>query len=145
MDEIDYEILNLLRKNARISIKEISNTIKLSQPSVSVRLKKLEKNNVIKGYFTSIDPQVLNKNIICICLLYSKNNLDEKNFFDYVLNNENINECHCITGNKEFFMKISTSSSEELGNILDFLRKNFGLKTSTYQIVKSIKGNFTDF
>lgn len=143
MDEIDREIINLLRKNARISIKEISREINLSQPSVSIRLKRLEKNNSIEGYFTSIDPKILNKNIVCVCFLSSKNDISESDFFDYVDSNPDIDECHYITGDGEFFMKISTESSLKLGELLDYLRKKYGFKTKTSQVVKSIKGNFT--
>lgn len=139
MDKIDYEILKHLEKNARISIKELSKKVNLSQPAVSVRMKRLEETGCIRGYLTLIDPKTINKNLICICLLSSKNKIIEQSFFDFVNQCEDIDECHCVTGYYEFSLKISTESSFTLGVLLDTLRKKFGFKSVTYPIVKSIK------
>ena len=97
MDKIDYEIMKHLEKNARISIKELSKKVNLSQPAVSVRMKKLEETGCIKGYLTLIDPKTINKNLICICLLSSKNKIIDQSFFDFVNQCEDIDECHCVT------------------------------------------------
>lgn len=50
MDKFDEAIISELRKNARASISAIANEVNLSRSSVTERLKKLEKNNVIRGY-----------------------------------------------------------------------------------------------
>lgn len=50
MDKFDLAIIDQLRKNARISISAIAEEVALSRSSVSERIKKLEKNNVIRGY-----------------------------------------------------------------------------------------------
>ncbi len=55
MDNIDLKILNLLQKNARITVSEIGNLINLSVPACSERLKKLEQSGVIKQYTTILD------------------------------------------------------------------------------------------
>ena len=46
MDKIDIQILEILQKDARISASDISKKVKLSVPSVSDRIRKL--NNKIK-------------------------------------------------------------------------------------------------
>ncbi|EJO5347286.1 Lrp/AsnC family transcriptional regulator [Clostridium botulinum] len=140
MDKIDYELMKYLEKDARISIKELSKKVNLSQPAVSVRIKKLEESGCIRGYLTLIDPKIINKNLTCICLISSKNKITEQSFFDFVKKCPDIDECHCITGYYEFSLKISTESSFTLGVLLDTLRKKFGFKSVTYPIVKSIKG-----
>lgn len=50
MDKFDLAIIDQLRKNARVSISAIAEEVALSRSSVSERIKKLEKNNVIRGY-----------------------------------------------------------------------------------------------
>lgn len=50
MDKFDLAIIDQLRKNARASISAIAEEIALSRSSVSERIKKLEKSNVIRGY-----------------------------------------------------------------------------------------------
>jgi len=55
MDAIDQQILELLRHDARISVREIAKRVGLSPAPVSRRIDKLEKSGVIRGYVTLID------------------------------------------------------------------------------------------
>lgn len=50
LDKFDLAIIDQLRKNARCSISAIAQEVSLSRSSVSERIKKLEKNNIIRGY-----------------------------------------------------------------------------------------------
>jgi len=50
VDKFDLAIIDELRKNARSSISAIAEKVALSRSSVSERIKKLENNNVIRGY-----------------------------------------------------------------------------------------------
>ena len=43
MDSIDKKILDLLQENGRITVKEITQTISLTAPAVSERIKRMEK------------------------------------------------------------------------------------------------------
>ena len=55
MDTIDNQILELLRRDARISVRELAKRVGLSPAPVSRRIDKLEKSGVIRGYVTLID------------------------------------------------------------------------------------------
>ena len=55
MDSIDRKILDLLQENGRITVKEITQTISLTAPAVSERIKRMEKEGIICGYHTLID------------------------------------------------------------------------------------------
>jgi len=50
MDKFDQGIIEALRVNARASISHIAETVSLSRSSVSERIKKMEKNGIIRGY-----------------------------------------------------------------------------------------------
>ena len=56
LDRIDYEILNLLRNNARISNKEIARKVGVAPSTCLVRIRVLRKSGVISGFHTEIDP-----------------------------------------------------------------------------------------
>ena len=55
LDSKDLAILHLLQKNARITVKEISDQIHLSTTPVHERIKRLEASGVIKQYATLLD------------------------------------------------------------------------------------------
>lgn len=56
LDDIDIRILDLLRVNARASIKEIASRVSLSSPAVSERIRRMEQNGTIEGYSVRINP-----------------------------------------------------------------------------------------
>ena len=59
MDNYDIKILQALHENARITMKELSQKIHLSQPACAERVKKMEAVGVIRQYTTVVDWQAL--------------------------------------------------------------------------------------
>lgn len=59
VDSIDALILKALATNARVTNSELARTIRLSAPSTSERVKRLEEDGVIRGYHADIDPVAL--------------------------------------------------------------------------------------
>lgn len=56
IDEKDNQIVNLLRRNARMTYSEIGEAVGLSRTAVKTRISALEKSGIIKGYQAVIDP-----------------------------------------------------------------------------------------
>ena len=56
LDEIDKKIIKVLEDDARTSLRKISELVGVSLGTVSNRVKKMEKNGVIKGYSVILDP-----------------------------------------------------------------------------------------
>ncbi|MCX8186595.1 MAG: Lrp/AsnC family transcriptional regulator [Sulfolobales archaeon] len=69
LDNIDLEIINLIKDDARLSVRDISRAIKKAPSTVLNRLRKLKKLGVIKGYVTLIDYSKLNYQVNAITLL----------------------------------------------------------------------------
>ena len=59
MDTIDRQIVEALVADARISLKNLSTRVKLSSPSVSERLRRLEERGVIRAFTVELDPRAL--------------------------------------------------------------------------------------
>ena len=59
MDNYDIKILQALHENARITMKELSQKIHLSQPACAERVKKMEAVGVMRQYTTVVDWQAL--------------------------------------------------------------------------------------
>ncbi|MDA4637009.1 winged helix-turn-helix transcriptional regulator, partial [Escherichia coli] len=66
LDEMDKTILGILIEDARISLKELSQKVGLSSPSVSERLRRLEEKKVIRAFTVDIDPAALGYNLTAI-------------------------------------------------------------------------------
>lgn len=59
LDRIDYDILALLRNNARLSNKEIAAKVGLAPSTCLVRIRLLQQSGVIKGFRTEVNPVAL--------------------------------------------------------------------------------------
>jgi DNA-binding Lrp family transcriptional regulator len=66
LDETDRRIIGLLNKDARLSFRHISRELKISLTKVRSRVKKLEREGVIKGYIPVINPEVLGYDMLVI-------------------------------------------------------------------------------
>ena len=59
LDSVDLKILELLQWNARMTLKEISETVYLTSPAVSARIEKLERCGIIEGYHAKVNTAAL--------------------------------------------------------------------------------------
>lgn len=142
MDEIDRAILRELQDDAKKSLNEISRSVNLSLPSVSERLRKMEKSGVIKKYTAILNPETFNKNLSCYCFLslQGKTVASDAKFYEFVRNEPDIISCHCLTGQYEYLLKIVTESTTSLEKLLAKLRYGTAVKmTNTFVILSTVK------
>jgi DNA-binding Lrp family transcriptional regulator len=66
MDETDREILRCLYQDARMPLRQIAEKLGISVSTVSVRIKDLEEEKVIKGYIPILDPEKLGYDLLTI-------------------------------------------------------------------------------
>ncbi|MFT4435953.1 Lrp/AsnC family transcriptional regulator [Caballeronia sp. 15715] len=59
MDRIDAKILRLLQENARAQMTDIAEEVGLTSAPCIDRVRQLEKQEIITGYHTHIDPAAL--------------------------------------------------------------------------------------
>ena len=128
LDEVDKKILNRLRQNGRISLKELSSEVFLTMPAVSARIEKLEREGYIKGYHAEVDLEKLGYGIKAFILITVKPE-DNKKFYEFVRGERCILECNHITGNYSMILKAVFSSTTLLDEFLGRLQ-SFG-KTET--------------
>ncbi len=114
LDEKDLAILKLLEQNARITVKEIADTIHLSTTPVHERIKRMEENGVIKQYVTLLDAKKLDKGLMVICYvsLREHNKTAGLKFIKSILALKEIMECYSISGEFDFMLKVLTTDME---------------------------------
>lgn len=56
LDAVDLRILRLLAEDARTSVADIARAVRMSPPSVSERIRRLQENGIIEGYTIRINP-----------------------------------------------------------------------------------------
>lgn len=116
MDTIDYKILQQLEKNAKITTKELAEHVHLSAPAVAERVKKLEDQQVIKGYRTELDHKQLDRGVMAIVLFKSSNC---QKLAEFCYNHPDVLACYRVAGEISYIVKVAMSSIEKLEEFID--------------------------
>ena len=133
LDELDRIIIETLVDDARISLKELSQKVGLSSPSVSERLRRLEEKKVIRSFTVDIDPVALGYSLTAIVRvrpLPGMLHIVEK----LIQETPEITECDKVTGEDCFIGKLQFRTMQQLDTILDRLAEKAETNTA---IVKS--------
>jgi len=119
VDHVDKQILFYLQNQARISMTELGKSVGLSQPAVTERVKRMEEKGVIEEYRTVISPEKIGKQTAAYMLFRTR---DCHAFLDFVRTSPQVAECHRISGEHNYLLKVVTESTrtlEEFGNQCD--------------------------
>ena len=133
MDKIDKKLITLLQENARMPLKALAENVFLSSPSVSARIERLEKEQIIQGYEVKVNQLKLGYHITAFINLEVAP-VQKPEFYPFIISCPNVVECNCVTGTYSMLLKVVFPSTLELDLFIGKLQK-FG-RTST-QIVFS--------
>ena len=128
MDRTDSEILQLLQRNARMSMSEISTHVNLSVSAVSERLRKLEQSGLILRYTTVLNPEMFNKSLQVFVPLELCSNHKPEALEAIVKEEADILEYHRLVGGGHALLKIVTRDIDSLEAILSRIRQIDGVR-----------------
>lgn len=137
MDKYDYNILTELQNNGKLSIAELGRVIGLSTTATKERVKKLENEGVIKGYSAIIDASKVGMDMTAY-ITVPVGNLEIKEMADNLASMKEIVECHKVTGNTCFLVKVRAKNSSHLEHLIDEIN-NFAKNTYTYLVLSTAK------
>ncbi len=137
MDRYDFQIVEALQKNAKISTAELGRKISLSTTATKERIKKLENEGIIMGYKAIVNPKKVNKALTAF-ITVPVGDISVKEMGDRLANMQDVIECHKVTGNTCFLVKIRTESPEELEKQIDQIN-DLAKNTYTYLVLSTNK------
>ena len=119
LDRIDYEILALLRNNARISNKEIARKVGLAASTCLVRIRRLQSSGVVTGFHAEIDPGSLGVGIqamIAVRLIrHFKPDVDA--FRSHALGLPEVVQLYHVAGPIDFLVHVWAQNSDHLRDL----------------------------
>lgn len=137
MDKFDYLILKELQNNGKLSIAELGRIIGLSTTATKERVKKLEQEGIIKGYSAIIDASKVGMDITAY-ITVPVGNIEIREMAERLSRIDEIVECHKVTGNTCFLVKVRARSSAHLEKLIDEIN-NFAKNTYTYLVLSTAK------
>ncbi len=133
LDEINLRLLMELQADPRLPMTALGRRVGMSSPAVTERVRRLEEAGVIRGYRLDIDPAALGLPLTAFIRLRPNAGYLAK-AAELAQSIPEVVECHRITGDDCFIIKIHLPAMDQLDRILDrFLL----LGTTTTSIVQS--------
>ena len=115
MDAIDKKLLGLLQKDTKKTTKELSMVLNHSVTAVYERIKKLEREGVIKKYVALLDRNKVEKACVVFChikLIQHTKDLIHT-FESEVVKLEEVSECFHVSGDYDYILKVNVKDMEE--------------------------------
>jgi Lrp/AsnC family transcriptional regulator, leucine-responsive regulatory protein len=128
LDAIDRRMVAELQQEPRARVAELARRVGLSSPAVAERLRRLEDSGIL-SYRAEVDPRALGYTM-CAIVRISPVGGGLRLIPGIAREVPNVTECHRITGEDCYFIKVYLRSIEELEPILDLFTPHGRTTTS---------------
>lgn len=137
LDEIDIQILKHLQQNGRAQRNTIAEIVKLSIPSVSERMRKLEERGLISGYHAVLDSRRFGFDLTAFMFVEVDGSNNYPIFVERIIQEPEVLECHSITGEGSHVLKVRTRDTDSFEKFLSKVQSWDGVKRTRSHIVLS--------
>lgn len=118
LDEVNIHLLEELQQEPRLSMAELGRRVGMSSPAVTERVRRMEEQGIIISYSLSINPKPLGLPIaVYIRVRPHAGQLTQIAALAQSI--PEVVECHRITGEDCFLMKVYIPAMEQLDRLLD--------------------------
>jgi len=138
LDAIDKQLLAHLQQDSKQTNKQLSLKLNLSVTAVFERIKKLERNGVVRQYVALIDPEKVNLGVIVFCQVKLEKHAKGAitHFEEEVKKLSEVLECFHMSGEYDYLLKVIVKDT-------DHFRKFMVDKLTTLQYIGSTQSSFT--
>ncbi len=150
LDEKDIQILKLLQKNSKMTIREISKLVKAAPTTVFAKIKRMEKNGIVKEYRAILDSTKLGKGTTAFVLAsityrMEGQKLSQREIAKKIAKFPEVQEVHIIAGDWDLLIKVKAESAEAIGNfVIDKLRLVDGIEKTLTCVVFTTEKETTE-
>jgi Lrp/AsnC family leucine-responsive transcriptional regulator len=143
LDKLDRRILALLQKDGRLSMKDLGEQVGLSITPCIERVKRMERDGIISGYYARVNPAALGASLLMFVQITLSNKSGEmfEQFRREVLRIPQVLECHLVSGDFDYIIKARIQEMSEyrklLGDIL--LQLPGAAQSKSYVVMEEIK------
>ncbi len=133
LDETDSKILRCLQANARTTLTEVGKQAGLAASSVHERLRRLQRDGVIRGWTLAVDPRAVGRPVTAFVGVEA--DVTGGALAGRLRQRAEIDECHDIAGDLSFFLKVRARDTEALLELVDWIRELPGVRQTRTTVV----------
>ncbi len=127
LDKKDLAIIEVLKQDARLSIRDIAKKTSIRPSTVHQRITNLKKEGVIEKFTVKLSNSAIGEDFIVFMMIKTKPNvlLDNK-----VLNSKHVKEVFGTTGEYDLLLKLKFSDVQEFNDFIIKFRKEQQIETT---------------
>jgi DNA-binding Lrp family transcriptional regulator len=137
MDDIDHQIIALLRGNARRSFQDIGARVALSAPAVKRRVDRLEADGVIRGYAAIVNPIAMGWHTQALVALYCEGRMSAGEVKEAVARHPEVVAAYTVAGEASAVLHVHAQDTAHLEDALERVRSAPGIIRTQTQVVLS--------
>ncbi|WP_223510916.1 MULTISPECIES: Lrp/AsnC family transcriptional regulator [Pseudomonas] len=122
LGRIDEAIVDVLRRNGRITYKKLASLVHLSESPCQQRVRKLERQGVIRGYGAFIDEHKLSPGlslVVLVTLAEGRGCNTQKVFEALVSACPQVIECHLVSGALDYCLRMRCRNMEHFRSVTE--------------------------
>tara|TARA_R110001592_G_scaffold359340_3_gene665676 strand:+ start:40830 stop:41285 length:456 start_codon:yes stop_codon:yes gene_type:complete len=137
LDEIDFKILRLLEKDAKMNLNQLSERLNLSRTPIYQRIKKLEDMKVITGYHAKVDYSIVQPQIKAYAWISISRHTDPtiQEFEKKVILLPQILSCSHVSGTKDYLLEIVVADLADYRNFIS-------TQLAEIKVIENIESSF---
>ena len=135
MDPIDYQLLDLLQRDARTTQVQLAAAVGLSQPAVADRLRKLEESGAIQGWVAKLDARMLGNDIRAFIGVRVSHPRHHDAFARRIQDIPQVLECHRVAGLDSYLLKVVAENTEALDDLISGTLRRLSGVTRTHTTI----------
>lgn len=129
LDAVDWRLLEELQRDSRLSHAELGRRVHLTPPAVAARIRRLEDAGVIRGYRLDVGLDALGWDVLAFVRVRSQPSRSRP-FTETVRAAAHVLECHHVTGDDCFVVKVVARSMPDLERLVEELGR-YGATTTS--------------
>ncbi len=136
MDDIDRQLIGLLRDDARMSVVELARRLRVARATVQSRMARLEREGVIVGYTVRLRPEAEAHRMRAIMGIEIQGHEGEE-IRRILRGDPNIVALHTTNGRWDLVAELRADSLEALDKVINAIRSIRGILNSETSILLS--------
>jgi len=145
LNSTDAQLLNLLQEDCSQSLAELGKRVGLSVSAVNERLKKLRARGDVRAYVALINPLTVGYTTCAFVHVLVEGKANEHAFVRSVLKMPEVQECHHVSGEFPYLLKVWARDLPHLEHLLnqEIKSKNGVIRTAASIVLSSPKDHVT--
>jgi len=136
VDDLDRQLIGLLRGNARLPAANIARTLRVARGTVQNRIARLEQEGVIAGYTVRLAAPDGDRRITALMLIAVEGNNVEK-VLRSLRGDASVSTLHTTNGRWDIIAELRADTLEEFDRVLSRIRRIEGVANSETNLLLS--------